>query len=441
MPSNASDSFNNTGEVQKQAGLAAQDVSNGAPYTERKAKRQRLLHADDVKAELQLEPLILGGSISLEVDIMILDYLAWRTIDSCLASRQSTSNQKTAEVNESIVTTDAFLTLFKARHHSDSSLDSELRFRLQLLQLVTLTTTRYTHNAGTPAPGSLARLRRRNQLRAQAWIHEPTRLPSLVFNAPCLESELPLSQDDLTSNRAQMLYVLGLTAENDGSPSIDRPTPPFYGSVHSISLLDLLPLFMHTSASRNALTGSNPEDLWLEMAAEFMLQACLEQYLIWGSYGTDPIDEAFAWGYAPSTDAAGSPIYVEFRDTIYEQEVNAMFEDNQYEAQIEGWSDIKQYYLCKLASVFSDTVELSRPAHSSDVQARLEKLSASVPFQIFERNLLVFYEAMASSIPEPTLVQFERGQLVGMTKAETTQFLEKTCGISSITIKDLIDQK
>jgi hypothetical protein len=65
-------------------------------------------------------------------------------------------------------------------------------------------------------------------------------------------------------------------------------------------LSDLVPLFVGLSAARNELpdtycTSITPQ--WMELTGEFMLQATLEQCLVYGSPGPAKLKEIFSWGW------------------------------------------------------------------------------------------------------------------------------------------------
>lgn len=115
----------------------------------------------------------------------------------------------------------------------------------------------------------------------------------------------------------------------DLSSSHVGPTPP------STSLLDSLPPFMALSAVFQTTTNQTTiTDTWMRLAAGFMAQAVVEQYLVYGSTSDEVLHEAFAWGFdAECTAEEGSD----------EWEINAMFwgEDQ----VVPRWEEIRNAHM------------------------------------------------------------------------------------------------
>ena len=375
---------------------------------ERPHKRVRLSHATAAIETQCAQP-----DTTLEVDHMILDYTAYQTINACFDSRnlerQSGSSKSLAS---NLAISDSFLSIFKARH-STYTPDPGLRLRTILLKLTTLLTQRLTRNPTTPSRSTLQELRRANQERARHWIGRRERIPSSSFNTSSFEEDLLISQQELDRNRAHVLHELGVPAEDEDYEDA------FYGTSSCVSLLDVLPIFMQVSAARNAMNGSNLTERWMQLAAEFMLQACLEQYLVFGVQGLDAVDEAFAWGYNESADDdrdSGQDVRAIAKTKT--TDINEMFEDEDYAVEVEGWSEIKMSYLGDLLQLEGE----------GEIIAHLETMAAKYPIAIFESTLLQFLEALSKSITEPVLVQLEKGKLDGMTEQQTQHFLAD-CGV------------
>ena len=171
----------------------------------------------------------------------------------------------------------------------------------------------------------------------------------------------------------------------------------------------------------------------MQLACEFMLQACLEQFLVFGAHGTDTIDEAFAWGYKDDQLGDIDNDRGAVLDTDNKSEINEMFEDEDYATEVEGWSYIKLSYLRQLIPptqgvASSSTSVHDGGAHDSDLVAHLEAVAATFPISTFETSLLKFLEALSKSSPKPVLVQLEAGKLNGMTEQQTHEFLAD-CGV------------
>ncbi|RMZ11970.1 hypothetical protein D0862_02799 [Hortaea werneckii] len=366
---------------------------------------------------------------SLEVDFLMLDYITYQATNACLSSRDLKPRTSFSLPNN-LAMSDSFLALFQARHPG-YQLDAEIHFRLLLLKLTALFTQRLTRNSTTPPASALVELRQSNQGRAREWIASEERIPSHGHNTRPFDnaSAFP-SHDILERNRAHVLHGLNIPAEDEAYEDAH------YGTPSCLSLLDLLPLFMEVSAARQAmLAASVPEsgltEQWMQMACSFMLQACLEQYLVVGASGTDAIDEAFAWG-----------LKAQGREQDANDEIADMFEDPIYETEVQGWASMKRQYLERLLpsatgkSGHESSSVLSSP-HSNqgreslvDLISRLESTATQHPIVKFESDILGFLHALSESIDHPVLVQLEAGKLNGMSTEETTAFI-KSCGFSA----------
>ncbi|TKA69384.1 hypothetical protein B0A55_08681 [Friedmanniomyces simplex] len=395
---------------------------------ERPRKRVRL----DDGAHAAIHSRCADESTLLDVDIMILDYLAQQTTSACFASRKPQTNLTPAiSLAHNLPLTDTFLALFKHRHQ-DYTLDAELRFRLLLLKLTVLFTQRLTRNPSTPSPAALKRLRETNVARAKDWIIAATNHSLLAI--PLNSTTLLPSPDDLDRNRAHILHSFDLPAEDEAYEDV------YYGTTDSVALLDLLPLFIQVSAARNAMMNeSGLTETWMQMAAEFMLQAVLEQYLVFDAQGRGIAEEAFAWGLRG--EGGGERMQVDDEEV---DEVNDMFTDAVYETEVEGWADMKRAYLAEVSpSAEEQLTKSSKDTYSIpssddgatakppifDFVSRLEMAATKHPVPAFEAKILGFLEALSQSIPAPVLVQLEKGQLDGMSREETQAFV-RSCGLS-----------
>ncbi|GAB7331853.1 hypothetical protein MBLNU13_g03798t1 [Cladosporium sp. NU13] len=390
--------------------------------------------------------------VTLEVDHMILDYLSYEATKAVLASRTS-SNMHSPSLENKLAMVDTFLEMFKARHPSYVP-DAELRFRLLLLKFATLYCSRFDRATVLPSHHALHGLRENNTARAMAWIQNADRMPSGKYDLSGFESgpspdhsnvdaDTTLRQNDiveswrndarhkttttprqqayLESRRAYTLKVLKRPTEDDIHEDA------FYGTSACLSLLDLLPSFMGVIAARNELNNSNLSTGLMELAAQFMLQASLEQYLACGATGCDAIDEAFAWGLKPTQPAkshkqANPTAQGDGDDTAdLLSEVDRMFqnEDNNPQENPE-WHDIKGSHIAELAHSDSETL-----------RQHLEDVAYGYPIAEFEETVLQLLAGLAASLPEPVFSQLEKGTLDGMSRAETQGFLRDDCGLGA----------
>ena len=346
---------------------------------------------------------------------MALDYTAYHTINACLTSRNPEQQSRSStSLSACLSMSEAFLSIFKARHPTYKA-DPELKFRIKLLKLVTLFTQRLTRNPTTPSKDSLEALRDSNGERAWNWIGDSAHAPSSIFTNDAFDVQFPLLAEEYERNRAHVLQQLDIPAEEDGMEDA------FYGTPSCLSLLDVLPIFVEVTAARNAMSASTLSERWMHLASNFMLRACLEQYLVVGAQGLHAIDEAFSWGYQTEPDV----------EAQQKTGIDEMFEDERGEMEVEGWSDIKTSYLKRLFP--PDAMQVNGSSEGggarSDLVPHLETVAAAFSITEFEESVLDFLSALSKSIPEPVLTQLESGKLDGMTEDETKGFLAD-CGIN-----------
>lgn len=155
---------------------------------------------------------------------------------------------------------------------------------------------------------------------------------------PDLTEHLPVTKG---SSWVQPEHVLG--AKIPSRPQgIETFSPPL------VSLLDTLPSFMALSAAANVMQESKITDTWMRLAAGYMAQAVIEQYLLYGSRSNKILKEAFAWGFDTATMAEeGSENWA----------VNAMFLDE--EAEFDSWQMIRDEHMRAV----------SRAAHTNETRA------------------------------------------------------------------------
>lgn len=204
-----------------------------------------------------------------------------------------------------------------------------MQFRLRLLQFTTLLMRRVMKSLSTPPLPTLQTIRHQNRDRAAVWLSHQD--PSSTFPAqirPMLkayDATMPLPKDTLLRNREHVSDIL----------RADPEPLPFYGLPDSPSLLDTLTRFMALSAAQAAMTNSGTiTTAWMLLAAQYMTQSALEQYLAYGERGAEPLLEAFSWGF----DA-----FLVADTSSDEGRTNAMFWDTS--GEVEGWEDIRDRHM------------------------------------------------------------------------------------------------
>ncbi|KAI5361097.1 hypothetical protein Slin15195_G122090 [Septoria linicola] len=390
------------------------DVRGGLNRT-KPSKTSDREHASIISRQME------DAETALEVDHMILDYLLYQAIDACLAgSRHAVSEAKyRRQIDLCLFQVDQFLRLFRSRYPNYRS-DAELRFRQLVLQLVTLTSQRFVRCPSTPARASLQNLRDRNRERARHWIGNASRIPTAEYNVRPLDDALPIPANEVEENRAHVLKSLGVEPEDDAYADA------FYGTSESVALLDLLPLFMRVSAACHQMFECPPTEKWMRLAADLMLQACLEQYLVYGSSGSDAIDEAFAWGPKQQTEEQDEDDHILEKEHKPEEATDDdPFGEDMEQEDIELWQSVKAQALQIILS--------TEKQYWKDVASHLAAVWDKHPLSTTERELVAFLDNLAGCIAEPVLVQLQRGQLQGMSRAETSKFIA-ACGIDVASI-------
>lgn len=422
-----------------------------------------------------------SAATSLEVDHMILDYLAYQALTRCLdlSSSEWPSRDDLDAISRDIALVDDQLNLFHTRHPTHVH-DEQLRLRLLLLQLVDLITFRYHRHDTTPSLETLSRLRAQNQHRARRWIGSAERLPTRAYDTTIYDSALPVPAAQLRLNRAEAVRDVAAPpeeteAEAEGEGEEGQEESQFYGTPASVSLLDLLPLFMEVSAAVHSLLpadeggdecGASVNPRWMQLAADLITHACLEQYLVRGAVGSDVLDEAFAWGAPRDADRTDDGIKNEDQEAEEENKKEELREDLQIgygarekarDALVAGmfryadggerqgeedgdddeadtWPAIRDAALRRFMPPFpsvpqaGDRLKDGVRSTRDFFHAHLARLAEEYPASRTEATLREYLGHLAATPPKPVLVQLERGNLDGMTKAQTREFLE-SCGI------------
>ncbi|KAF2234709.1 hypothetical protein EV356DRAFT_141639 [Viridothelium virens] len=353
--------------------------------------------------------------VQQEVETWILDYVLFQATTALLnqhnAERDGESLPEAGKPDLPLAMADAFLGQFKAKH-PPQAISSDLKFRLRLLQFVSLFTRRLRPTTCSPTDESLQRLRNMHQTRATM---RRTYIPPDFDESPRIWNVFPLSEINLTINRELALKSLKVKqAANNAT----------YGFQSSVAMLDLLPLFMSLSAHLYQETGGEVKGRWLELAAEFMLQAALEQYLIQGTCGTEILHECFSFGWRPKDIANRKAKHRrnshhladhEYQEMDKEEEIiNDMFYDEDNHTEIEGWKEIRE----RIIGFF-------KPEKDIGIVRQLELTASQYPVFDFEGKVMSFLGALLKSRDLPILVQLEEGKLEGMSAKETAELKAK----------------
>jgi hypothetical protein len=212
----------------------------------------------------------------------------------------------------------AFLRIFKNNHPNESVSDT-IKLRLRLVKFTTLYGRRLTQSTTTPSSADLEALRQTHRRRANEY------------------------WDSSSDGSFQE------SAFQHRQPSERRSATEFRANTGSIALSDLVPMFISLSAARSTMQMSARDitKQWMHLAGQFMLQAALEQCLLYGQCPAEKLREIFSWGWKEN-------ISTSWQD---EQSVNDMFFDmDQYDEdgsmrEAKGWKEIKMSYFKMVSTI------------------------------------------------------------------------------------------
>jgi hypothetical protein len=190
----------------------------------------------------------------------------------------------------SLLTTKTFAVAFKqlvTEKHGDQRVTDDLQIKLQLLTVANLLFFRNRNSNWAQGNGW--------QGTDAQWNHDLTSNANLLGDIwPSEAWGLPQPNDaELDKNFFQMLSQLNI--------------PPRHASSrqNATSLLSILPDFMALCA---LVTPLIEQERSMEIAAQFMMFASLEQYFIFGQTSSDTFAQAFAWGSPDDTSAKDASI-------------------------------------------------------------------------------------------------------------------------------------
>ncbi|KAE9970441.1 hypothetical protein BLS_004902 [Venturia inaequalis] len=309
-------------------------------------------------------------------DLMILDYTLFMATKALL-EEQVLKHEEGVDENLSehpLEMVNSFLHIFKNNHPSESVPDA-IKLRLRLVKFTTLFGRRSTQSATTPSSADLEALRRTHRRRATEYWDSSS---DGSFQEPAFQHRQSSERRSATQYRA---------------------------TTDSIALSDLVPMFIGLSAARSNMDMSTREitTQWMHLAGQFMLQAALEQCLLYGQCPTERLREIFSWGWKED-------ISTSWQD---EQSVNDMFFDmDQYDEdgsrrEVKGWREIKTGYF-----------KMLKPTDGIDPLRHLKRVQGRYPLHDFESSLLLFLEALQLEQEEPFLTQLEKNNVPGMSPKE-----------------------
>lgn len=289
-----------------------------------------------------------------------------------------------------------FLRIYEAKYQP-RELDEEVRLWLEILELVVLISYRRSDPFPLSTTVNSASTERRLAERRHYWLSarqgtaKPTDLENCIYTA---YNGLDTISTHGTGNKV---------------------AHPMLSSISS--------LFFTISAKVASCIDQGISEQWMELAAQFMLQAALEPCLLPGSRanGENLLALSFAWGWIPPRfwDDVDSSDEISIEA---EMMINNMFADDDGTRPRENqvWQRMKLKYM----SLFSSP----QPRDPFDIHAlstQLEKIANEYPIQEFEKKVVAFSKGMWEFCRKPLLAQIEGGEVEGMTKPEFEDFKKR----------------
>ncbi|KAL9622453.1 MAG: hypothetical protein Q9160_003129 [Pyrenula sp. 1 TL-2023] len=183
----------------------------------------------------------------------------------------------------------------------------------------------------------------------------------------------------------------------------------------------MMPDFLVLSARIAALLDQKVSRQWMDLAALFMFQAALEQYVhkLNGALDLSELDAAFAWGWVvdpkPSNERDEVLNGFESSDEEDLNEINEMFRSMDQDAEIEGWQATRIRYKARFLAI-----------GNKGWTEHLNELTKEFPARRFEVTLLEYLDNVFVQIQKrPVLVQLEHGELQGLSMSETADLLQR----------------
>ena len=329
----------------------------------------------------------------LDVDIMILEYTLYKTIQAQfdLLSSGHQDEAKAIESTRILSIFDSFVGIFNHAHPSYVK-SPDFYTNLDILEFLVLLSTRI---ARTPAPFSADTP---EKLHVQTMHNLDSRRRWLGARAHHVQRNFETRMQQDFENQIYQAWT---------SSPIFTPTPPQIND--QPSLFDLLTRFMSISADFSAMTEQHPNDKWMEIACEFMLQASMETLQFRLGSGihdkTQPrLEDCFAWDYISDDLLYADDEQTELLNDLFCNPETGSTENPR-------WTNLRGQYLSEFSIAFD--------ASAQSQTCRLDRLANKYPLSTYQEGLVSFMASVWSIYCEqlggkPVLVQIEEGHIRGL---------------------------
>ncbi|KIW14946.1 hypothetical protein PV08_07733 [Exophiala spinifera] len=389
------------------------------------------------------------ADLQLDVDVMILEYTLYHAIkaqfDFLSSGRQDAT--RASESTRLLTIFDCFVHHFN-QHHPTHPKSSDFYSNLDVLEFLVLLSNR-SGDTSTAAfsddtPEKLRSISAENLASRRRWLAARERYArERLRGQPAATSSDKLALQDLEDQ----IYKSWNQHYAFGAHQQRRTISP--------SLFDLLPRFIEISAEMSATLNLPPNETWMHIACEFMLQASLEALRMRSLQSqslsqsfsqaavndmTPRLDDCFAWGYADPRylvpDGASpdkkmqlvNDLFID-PDCVTEEEEDDddadsgdpdLLGDHDLDEDPE-WTQTRSQWLCE----FSMAVDASAQSQS----CRLDRLSVKFPLGAFQDKLISFMQSVWDLLcgdlnRKPVLAQIEEGHIKSLGVVEGPEFDE-----------------
>ncbi|KAF1946495.1 hypothetical protein EJ02DRAFT_441111 [Clathrospora elynae] len=319
-----------------------------------------------------------------DVDLTILDFLVYKAIGLVFEWRSS-SDPYRSDLPNALVSMTADWRTFLGHRHQGRRLNTKAAFRSRLLQFALIFTHRLHHGETWTTEESLNDLREQNKGRGEYW-EQRTQHPPALTNPFDQQKDFPLSDGALFENRSDLASTLNMPLDQRRWVTDVAGTP---------SLHCLLPLFIELTAARVNLDDDwVPMSEWFDLAAQFMLQAVIGEYLRNGAYNPETFNTIFAYGCPGVERWAEEPADVTAMRLLF-------CDDQNPRVQNRDWTNVKRQCINDL---------LPRNPKESSLHA-IQRAQALHPYAAFEERLLGFIKYLHEGLVKPDLAQVEEGRI------------------------------
>ncbi|KIW74961.1 hypothetical protein Z517_11732 [Fonsecaea pedrosoi CBS 271.37] len=420
---------------------------------------------DDIRYPAQMDTRCADPELQLDVDLMVLEYTLFRAVEAHLEALCEGRCQHDYEDDDDkamygpqqrmLVIFDGFLKVFN-HHHPCYEQSAEFNYRQQILELLVLLLYRRTQITAmerSSANSSRVDSRAINDLKnRRRWLARRER-----------DSRVGIHKDYTAAGEAdkerawnleQRIYNTWDATRLPHAPSASPPT----ALPSSPSLLSpLLPRFMAISASFVDVVRQRPDDFWMDVACEFMLQASLESLQL-RSRGGGSIEclprlaDCFAWGYLGDLDTSlngeGDAHPASYDNHGHKETAeketeafNNLFRSSPAECSRDvehpSWTQLRLDTLQEFSVIGGDSFTAASVASQTP---RLERLIEKYPRAEFQHRLALLLRAMwefscrEHLLGKPVLVEIEEGHVKSraLEGAEFAQFAARVglaCGV------------